>query len=208
MNLSDWRKEYDKYKLSENAVDSCPFVQFKKWFDEAHREGVEEPNAMSIATCGKDMMPETRMVLLKEIDEQAFLFYTNYTSAKGTDLAENPNASLLFYWEKCQRQVRIKGTVTKGSREKAVAYFSSRPENSQFSAIASPQSQEIELDQLVKNLEQIINNPTQAKCPENWGGYYVHPLEIEFWQGQPGRLHDRIVYKKQGNNWIIKRLAP
>jgi pyridoxamine 5'-phosphate oxidase len=130
---------------------------------------------MSIATCGNDLMPDTRMVLLKEIEDNAFLFYTNYASAKGADLMENPNASLLFYWEKCQRQVRIRGTVTKGSREKAIAYFSSRPENSQFSAIASPQSQEIELEQLVNNLENIINNPSIAKCPENW----IIPLRLE-----------------------------
>ena len=207
MNISDWRVDYDKYKLDASSLHNDPILQFKDWFAQAKLDGHEEPNAMVLATCGNDMIPDCRMVLLKEIDDNQFVFYTNYNSHKGKAIAENPKASLLFYWEKSQRQVRISGILEKGSAEKAKAYFASRPLNSQISAIASPQSEEIELEVLFKNVENILDS-NQIECPPHWGSYYLKPFKFEFWQGQPGRLHDRITYQNEQENWIIKRIAP
>lgn len=206
MNLKDWRQEYNKYKLDESSLTENPLDLFKKWFDQAILDKNYEPNAMTLTTC-IDNIPSARVVLLKEVLDGKFIFYTNYNSKKGKEMAQNPNVSLLFFWSNSQRQIRISGTVSKINRAQSVEYFSSRPIDSQVAAIASPQSQEIEIDALFKKVENIIQSQ-KIECPEHWGGYEVLPYEIEFWQGQPARLHDRILYTLQNALWTTQRLAP
>lgn len=207
MNLSDWRIDYDKYSIDEGTLPVEPFALFKDWFDKAILDQNPEPNAFVLATCA-DNQPQSRVVLLKEIEDAKFVFYTNYLSQKGRDIEKNPRVSLLFFYPFSQRQIRINGIVEKLSREKAVEYFRSRPQESQISAIASPQSQVIGKQQLAENAEQ-IRQRSQLECPEHWGGYAVKPNLFEFWQGQPARLHDRIVYKILANHsWEKYRLAP
>jgi pyridoxamine 5'-phosphate oxidase len=207
MNLKDWRLNYDKYSLDESSMPSDPFQLFQLWFDQAVVDLNPEPNAMSIATC-ENNMPSTRIVLLKEIENENFVFYTNYSSRKGQDITANPSVALLFYWAMSQRQVRIYGQASKLSREKAEAYFKTRPIESQVSAIASPQSSQISKIELIERANEVAASD-KLLCPENWGGISVEPSEIEFWQGQPGRLHDRVVYKKTSSTlWEMHRLAP
>lgn len=207
MDLRDWRQNYDKYNLDESSLPIEPYDLFDLWFSQAISDNNPEPNAMSIAT-SSDNKPSTRIVLLKEIEDEKFVFYTNYESRKGRDLVSNPEVSLLFYWPMSQRQVRIYGQASKLDREKAIQYFATRPIESQISAIASPQSSKISKRELIDKSTE-ISKQTQFLCPENWGGIAVEPYEIEFWQGQPGRLHDRIVYKKNLSSlWEMYRLAP
>jgi pyridoxamine 5'-phosphate oxidase len=207
MDLRNWRESYDKYSLDESSLPIEPFALFNLWFEQAVTDQNPEPNAMSIAT-SQDNKPSTRIVLLKEIEDERFVFYTNYESRKGKAIQSNPEVSLLFYWPMSQRQVRIYGLSSQLSREKAVAYFETRPIESQISAMASPQSQLISKKELIEKATE-IKESNALICPENWGGIAVKPYEIEFWQGQPGRLHDRIVYKKnQANLWEMYRLAP
>lgn len=206
MDLKDWRQEYNKYKLDEKTLTENPIDFFKKWFDQAVLDKNDEPNAMSISTCYNNI-PSSRYVLLKEIEDNKFVFYSNYKSKKAKEMELNPRVSLLFYWPMSQRQIRISGTVEKGDRNQSEDYFKTRPIDSQIAAMASPQSHEISIEQLLDNIETIVKSE-KVSCPEHWGSYKVTPTEFEFWQGQPARLHDRIVYTLENNIWSRKRIAP
>ncbi len=211
MNISAIRKEYSLKTLDIKDLSINPLDQFNLWFQEASEAKVIEINAMTLSTIGIDGIPNGRIVLLKEVDS-GFVFFTNYESQKGKELAKNPVASLTFFWPELERQVRIKGKVEKVSAELSDEYFFSRPLGSQIGAWTSPQSQKInsreELDQLQKITEsKFKNNPITR--PPHWGGYRLTPNCIEFWQGRPSRLHDRICYeKKDSNEWEISILAP
>jgi pyridoxamine 5'-phosphate oxidase len=210
--IADIRKEYKLQTLSEKDVHTNAFRQFDKWWQEAIHSGLDEVNAMTLATASADGMPDARIVLLKGFDENGFVFFTNYNSAKGQQLLENPRASLVFFWAALERQVRISGLVSLASSKASDEYFNSRPEGSRIGAWASPQSDVIEsrewLEENEKKLkEELAGNPMHR--PPHWGGYLVKPVRMEFWQGRPSRLHDRILYSLQGNgSWNIERLAP
>lgn len=209
MSLADIRNEYDKFDLPENQITDHPKDLFERWLDEAIRLQAPEPTAMSLSTVNKTGMPSSRIVLLKGFDDDGVQFYTNYSSHKGQDLAQNPQACLLFFWPTLQRQIRIEGTVKKMSAKQSADYFHSRPLASRISAIASPQSQpttRVQLEQRTDELKaEFGDNPP---CPDFWGGYYLQPERIEFWQGRTCRLHDRYLYTLKDNNWQIQRLAP
>lgn len=210
-SISHLRKEYQLKSLSEDDVNNNPIVQFETWWKEAVNAEIVEVNAMTLATASTDGVPSARIVLLKEFTEKGFVFYTNYESYKAQQLAENPRASLLFFWKELERQIRITGLVEKVSEEESDAYFNSRPIGSRIGASASPQSHTIEnrqwLEQKVKETEDKWNDET--KRPSFWGGYRVKPVIIEFWQGRPSRLHDRIQYTLLENGgWMKERLAP
>lgn len=212
LSIADIRTDYKKGTLDEHEVDNNPFVQFDIWFKEAVKSEIPEVNAMTIATANKQGRPSARMVLLKQFDENGFVFFSNYESAKAKDLDVNPQAALLLFWEPLERQVRITGTVEKISAAQSFEYFRTRPIDSQLGAWASQQSSEISARSLlekafVEMLEKFKNG--QIPLPPQWGGYRVIPDEFEFWQGRTNRLHDRISYKKQpGNSWKIVRLSP
>jgi pyridoxamine 5'-phosphate oxidase len=212
LSIADIRTDYKKGTLDEHDVDNNPFAQFDKWFKEAVKSEIPEVNAMTIATANKQGRPSARMVLLKQFDENGFVFFSNYESAKAKDLDVNPQAALLLFWEPLERQVRITGTVEKISATQSFEYFRTRPIDSQLGAWASQQSSEISARSLlekafVEMLEKFKNG--QIPLPPQWGGYRVIPDEFEFWQGRTNRLHDRISYKKQpGNSWKIVRLSP
>jgi pyridoxamine 5'-phosphate oxidase len=206
------RKDYSKKKLTEAKADHNPYFQFAKWWKQALKSELVEPNAMTLATASADGMPSARIVLLKEFSEKGFIFFTNYHSYKGKQLEENPKACLVFFWKEVERQVRLTGLVEKISPEESEKYFHSRPVESQLGANASPQSQVIEsrewLDARYKKLAKKTGDKT-IKRPLYWGGYRVKPVIFEFWQGRPGRLHDRLQYTLQENgSWKIERLAP
>jgi len=210
--IAEIRKSYQQKKLLEEDVDPNPFKQFEYWWQDAIEAKVDEVNAMTLATASMDAVPSARTVLLKGFSEQGFIFFSNYNSYKGQQLAENPKACLVFFWKELERQVRITGLVMKISKEENDSYFYSRPFASQVGAIASPQSQVIEnrnwLDEKFRKLEQDLNKETIQR-PSHWGGYLVKPVIIEFWQGRPGRLHDRLQYTlNDDGNWKIERLAP
>ncbi|MBK8194271.1 MAG: pyridoxamine 5'-phosphate oxidase [Lewinellaceae bacterium] len=211
-NLADIRRSYALESLSKNDVSPDPIAQFGHWFREALNSDLPEPNAMTLATATRDGKPSARTVLLKGFDDQGFVFYTNYESRKGRELAENPNVALLFAWLELERQIRIEGTVEKVSREASLHYFQSRPKGSQIGAWASPQSRVIESREVLeKNVDALLNEHAQSDVlplPPFWGGYLVRPLVIEFWQGRESRLHDRICYTKTSGAWQITRLAP
>ena len=198
-------------ELDEQTIDREPINQFKRWFDDAVASGMKLPEAMTLATATRDGKPSARVVLLKDVDSDGFVFYTNYRSAKARDLEANPHAALVFYWSQFDRQVRVEGTVERVSTEESRAYFKTRPRESQIGAWASPQSNVIEnrevLEARVAELEQLYGDG-ELECPEHWGGYRVKPTRIEFWKGRLGRLHDRIVYERDGTHWNINRLAP
>lgn len=214
MNLSiaDLRKEYASESLLETDIAKNPIEQFEKWWTQAINSQIVEPNAMTLATASCDGMPSARIVLLKGFDRNGFVFYTNYKSFKGMQLDENPKACLVFFWKELERQVRITGLVKKNPDEENDRYFLSRPKGSQIGAITSPQSQTIEsrewLDKKYLELSEQLKEK-EVKRPEDWGGYIVTPVIIEFWQGRPSRLHDRIQYTLEENgSWKIERLAP
>jgi pyridoxamine-phosphate oxidase len=210
--LQNLRQDYSAAELSEEIIDINPIKQFDTWLNEAIAAKVLEPNAMTLSTATPDGRPSARIVLLKGFDNSGFMFYTNYLSRKGKEIAKNPLGALTFFWGDLERQVRIEGTIEKISREKSDQYFHSRPKKSQLGALASPQSQEItgreSLEEKMAQLEAEYAD-TEVPKPSFWGGYVLKPRLIEFWQGRRSRLHDRILYKKiDNNNWKKVRLAP
>ncbi|MCG8387416.1 MAG: pyridoxamine 5'-phosphate oxidase [Cytophagales bacterium] len=211
-NIEDIRKEYTRHSLDVMDVDKDPIKQFNTWFDEANTSEVLEVNAMTLATVSDKGLPSARIVLLKGIEDDGFVFYTNYQSDKGKDLAANPVAALTFFWPELERQVCIRGQVEKVSEEKSTEYFQSRPRGSQIGAWTSPQSSIIQDRDVLEKREEQVHEKYKGQevlpRPKQWGGYSVKPFSIEFWQGRPSRLHDRIVYTKNGNQWKINRLAP
>jgi pyridoxamine 5'-phosphate oxidase len=211
-SIADIRKDYKLKTLSELEIDTNPITQFGKWWDEAINSHIEEVNAMTLATSTLHGKPSARIVLLKGYDNHGFNFFTNYESHKGEELAKNPQASLVFFWKELERQVRVEGIAEKLDTKDNDTYFLSRPFGSQIGAWASPQSQAIkqreEIEENVKKYELEFANTT-IKRPIYWGGYRVKPQLIEFWQGRPSRLHDRIQYSLQATGkWKIERLAP
>ncbi len=211
MSVSDIRKSYTVGALNESDVEGDAIEQFKRWLEDALHSGILEPTAMTLATANKEAKPSARMVLLKGVDERGFIFYSNYQSRKAQELLENPFAALTFYWDKLERQVRIEGKVQKVSRQESESYFKSRPHGSQIGAWASEQSNVIAdrevVEEKVKELsERFVER--QVPLPEFWGGYLLVPEVIEFWQGRPSRLHDRLRYTRHGENWKLERLSP
>ncbi|HSC38456.1 MAG TPA: pyridoxamine 5'-phosphate oxidase [Chitinophagaceae bacterium] len=210
--IADIRKDYKQHSLAEADVKQNPFDQFADWWDAAIHAGIDEVNAMTLATASPDGMPAARIVLLKGFDKGGFVFFTNYESFKGQQLAENPRACLVFFWKELERQVRITGLVEKTSAQESDDYFDSRPENSRIGAWSSPQSRVIAGREVLEKNEKDLAKQFGAKPltrPPYWGGYRVKPASFEFWQGRPSRLHDRIQYSLEDNgNWIIERLAP
>ncbi|MEP6911550.1 MAG: pyridoxamine 5'-phosphate oxidase [bacterium] len=198
--------------LDEKSVDPNPLKLFRRWFDEAIASGSRLPDAMTLATATKEGKPSARMVLLKQADEQGFVFYTNYNSRKSRELDQNPNAALVCYWVQLDRQIRVEGSVERVSAQESDEYFRTRPRESQLGAIASPQSEAIEnrevLEQHFRDFEAMYRDRSVAR-PAHWGGYRLKPEMIEFWQNRSGRLHDRVLYERQTDGtWTIKRLAP
>ena len=211
-DIADIRNEYQLAALDEVTVGDDPIAFFTQWFIEAQKAEVDEVNAMALATCSPENIPHTRIVLLKGLEEDEFVFYTNYNSSKGKDIEYNPNVSLLFFWKELERQVRIQGIATKIPAEKSEEYFHSRPTGSQVGAWASSQSTIIPdrntLDVNYTRLEQEYMGKRIPR-PDHWGGYAVKPVSIEFWQGRISRLHDRILFtRQQETGWNKVRLAP
>ena len=210
MNIADLRKSYEKAELSEQASHADPLQQFGQWLNEALQAQVPEPNAMTLATVGSDMRPSTRVVLIKGYDARGIVWYTNYDSRKGQELAGNPFAALQFHWVELERVVRIEGRVERVSEAESDAYFHSRPLDSRIGAWASPQSQVIDsrtvlVTQAAKYGAQFLLQPPR---PPHWGGYRLVPDRWEFWQGRKSRLHDRLRYRQEGQAWVRERLAP
>jgi len=207
----DLRREYTKDALLESNVLPDPIAQFDRWFNDATLAGLPEANAMTLATVDTSGAPSARIVLLKGFDQRGFVFFTNYSSRKGRELLANPRAALCFFWESLERQVRIEGTVEKTTRQESEEYFHSRPIGSQIGAWVSQQSEAIEsreaLDRRAEELLAKFVN-TGVPLPDFWGGFRVVPHTIEFWQGRPSRLHDRLQYVREGDRWKIRRLCP
>lgn len=210
--LADIRKDYTKATLDSTSVDKNPIRQFEKWFDEAIKSEMTEPTAMNLATITSNGSPSSRIVLLKGIENDQFIFYTNYQSQKGKELEINPACALTFFWPDLERQIRIEGVAARVAPDISDAYFKSRPRGSQVGAWASPQSTIIKdrkiLEDRVKEIEKRFEDEKVLSRPNQWGGFGVDPFEIEFWQGRSSRLHDRIVYTKVDQLWKINRLAP
>lgn len=212
-DLSNYRKSYEKSELLENEIPSDPINLFQKWFYETEESNpADEVNAMTISTIGLDGFPKSRVVLLKKFNENGFVFYTNYQSEKGKAILQNPNVCLSFFWHTMERQIIIKGIAKKLNTSLSDAYFDSRPDGSKLGAIVSPQSDVIPnrtfLENKLKETEQLFENKAITR-PLHWGGFVVEPIEVEFWQGRPNRLHDRIRYKLENKiDWKIERLAP
>lgn len=210
--LTELRQEYSQQGLQESEVDRDPIIQFERWFNQALEAQLREPNAMTLATVTTEGRPAARVVLLKGFDHRGFVFYTNYTSRKGQELARTPFAALVFWWADLERQVRIEGAVEKVAAQESDAYFHSRPRGSRLGAWASDQSQVVAdraaLEERLRTLEEKYRDQ-EIPRPPHWGGYRLIPSVIEFWQGRPNRLHDRLRYVRQeDNHWLIERLAP
>lgn len=213
MDFKTIRKEYaDKPLVVENLLQN-PIAQFEKWMQEAIHAGIEEPNAMALATISAKGGPSVRTVLLKNFDPEGFVFHTNYNSAKAREMENDSRVALMFFWSQLERQIRINGTASKISREESERYFRERPLRAQLSAWASPQSEVIankeELEKKIQTFKEQFSKKKEIPLPPFWGGYRIKPESFEFWQGRPDRLHDRFVYQRGGNSsWIIHRLAP
>lgn len=210
-SIADIRKDYRQHSLSETDVNAHPIRQFDTWWQEAISSEIDEVNAMTLATASADGVPAARIVLLKSYDEKGFVFFTNYNSYKGKQLDENPRACLVFFWKELERQVRITGLVEKVSEQESDEYFLSRPPGSRIGAWASPQSAVISNRQWLEEQQQQYVQEFSTKSiarPHHWGGYRVKPITIEFWQGRPDRLHDRLQYTFQDGAWVVERLAP
>jgi pyridoxamine 5'-phosphate oxidase len=209
MNIADLRQEYMRARLDETEVARDPFEQFNRWFDEAIKAQHPMLNAMTLATVSAEGRPSARIVLLKGVDNGGFVFFTNYKSRKGRELTANPAAALVLYWSELEREVRIDGRIKKVTAAESDAYFASRPLGSRHAAIASPQS-EVVADRAVleARFAEAEKTGDQPPRPAHWGGYRLIPDEIEFWQGRPNRLHDRVLYTRKARSWTIARLAP
>jgi pyridoxamine 5'-phosphate oxidase len=210
-SLASAREEYTRGGLAEDDLLADPIAMFQRWYDEAREAGIHEPNAMVVSTVSADFAPSSRLVLLKGVSEEGFVFYTNTTSRKGAELAGNPRCALLFPWHPLERQVRIDGTATLLPRADVDAYFAVRPRGSQLGAWASHQSSVVTgRDELATALAAAEARYAggDVPTPEEWGGYVVHPEAVEFWQGRPGRMHDRLVYRRTAEGWATERLAP
>lgn len=212
MSLENEREEYRRTGLNERNCETNPIVQFERWMKEAQSAHLKEPNAMTLATATRDGRPSGRVVLLKEVSDTGFVFYTNYTSRKARELETNPFAALTFYWPELERQVRVEGSVRRVPSPQSEAYFRSRPRGSRLGAWASRQSEVVgsreELDSQLRQVEAQYAED-EVPTPEFWGGYCVRPESVEFWQGRPNRMHDRLQYRRRGENgWILERLSP
>ena len=211
MKLDTVRREYRFAALTQKSVATSPIEQFKEWLNDAQHANVNDFSAMSLITATADGFPQSRIVLLKDISVDGFTFFTNYDSQKGKAIEKNNKVGLHFFWSELERQVRIDGVAEKTSREASVQYFKSRPLESQIAACASAQSSILTSRSNLEEQFKSLQNALQGKhpeCPENWGGYLIRPVKIEFWQGRESRLHDRIVYELIENEWKIKRLSP
>jgi len=210
-HIQDLRRDYGKKDFDLSDLDPNPVQQFSVWFDQAREADIYEPNAMTLCSVGADGRPSSRVVLLKDLTAEGFVFYTNYDSRKAQDLQSTGVAALNFLWDRMHRQVRVEGTVERVAEEVSDAYFNSRPLGSRLGAMASPQSQEIDSRQILE--ERMIELEARyekdaPQRPSNWGGYCVKPTMVEFWQGRSSRLHDRFAYFQEGGSWAIRRLAP
>jgi pyridoxamine 5'-phosphate oxidase len=204
------RRDYKRMSFNENVADNNPFVQFKIWFKQALDSDFLDPNALSLSTADKNGRPSSRMVLLKEYDDKGFIFFTNYDSRKGKEIAENPYASMLFFWDKLERQIRIEGKLEKVSEQESYDYFKTRPYTSRLGAWASKQSTQLSSRfKLMKEVAILMAKyPKDVPLPPYWGGFRLIPDAFEFWQGRENRLHDRIRYEIENGKWVKKRLYP
>ena len=210
MDLHNIREDYSKRELSESECDSNPITQFEQWLQEAMHSQVNEPTALNVASVGEDGRPNSRMVLLKEVNAQGFVFFTNYHSRKGKSFAANPFAAMTFFWPELERQVRIEGRIEKLDAAVSDEYFDSRPYTSRIGAWASNQSEVISGKAMLVAKAAAVGakHPLHVPRPPHWGGYIVIPDRIEFWQGRPSRLHDRIQYRLENGVWVKERLSP
>ncbi len=210
MDIASIRSEYLRASLDESSVATDPFEQFRRWFDEALRAELPVANAMTLATCDATGKPAARIVLLKGIDDRGPVFFTNYLSRKGRELAANPQAALLFYWAELERELRVEGHIEKVTPAESDDYFASRPLGSRHAAVASPQSEVVasrgELES--RYAEALARGGDNPRRPPHWGGYRLLPHSFEFWQGRPSRLHDRLLYTRGTPGWLLSRLAP